>query len=202
MKMKGLVVFTALVILTATLGGVVPVNGEVGLYDKIIRLHVIANSDSEEDQALKLKVRDAALECMDGFISADATLEQSKQILLANEKALTDACKAVIGEAGKDYDISIVYGVETYPEKCYDGITLPAGDYYSVRIVIGEGEGRNWWCVLFPPLCIGAAKDHEQKLVSAGLTKDEIDIISDSESEKYVIKFKILEFLRETFKRK
>jgi stage II sporulation protein R len=202
MKMKGLVIFTSLVLLTAILSGAAPVNGEVGLYDKIIRLHVIANSDSEEDQALKLKVSEAALECMDGFISADATLEQSKQILQANETALTDACKAVIEEAGKEYEITVVYGVETYPEKCYDGITLPAGDYYSVRIVIGEGAGQNWWCVLFPPLCIGAAKDRGQKLVSAGLTKDEIDIISDSESEKYVIKFKILEFLRETFKRK
>ena len=202
MKMKGLVIFTSLVLLTAILSGAAPVNGEVGLYDKIIRLHVIANSDSEQDQALKLKVRDAALECMDGFISADATLEQSKQILQANETALTDACKAVIEEAGKEYEIAVVYGVETYPEKCYDGITLPAGDYYSVRIVIGEGAGQNWWCVLFPPLCIGAAKDHREKLVSAGLTKDEIDVISDSESGKYVIKFKILEFLRETFKRK
>ena len=202
MKMKGLVIFTALVILTATLSGAVPVNGEVGLYDKIIRLHVIANSDSDEDQALKLRVRDAALECMDGFISENASIEQAKQILEANEKALTEACEAVIGDAGKDYKINIVYGVETYPEKCYEDVTLPAGDYYSVRIVIGEGEGQNWWCVLFPPLCIGAAKDHGQKLVSAGLTKDEIDIISDSGSGKYVIKFRFLEFLRQTFRKK
>ena len=202
MKMKGLIIFTSLVVLTAVLSGAAPVNGEVGLYDKIIRLHVIANSDSEEDQALKLKVRDAALECMDGFVSEDATIGQAKQILQANEKALTEACKAVVEEAGKDYEIAVVYGVETYPEKCYDGITLPSGDYYSVRIVIGEGAGRNWWCVLFPPLCIGAAKDHGQKLVAAGLTKDEIDIISDSESGKYVIKFRILEFFRQTFQRK
>ncbi len=202
MKMKGLVIFTSLVLLTAILSGAAPVNGEVGLYDKIIRLHVIANSDSEEDQALKLKVRDAALECMDGFISADASFEQSKQILECNEKTLLDACKEVVSKAGRDYDICIVYGVETYPEKRYEDVTLPAGDYYSVRIVIGEGGGQNWWCVLFPPLCIGAAKDHREKLVSAGLTKDEIDVISDSESGKYVIKFKILEFLRETFRRK
>lgn len=202
MKMKGLVIFTSLVILTATLSGAVPVNGEVGLYDKIIRLHVIANSDSEEDQALKLKVRDAALECIDGFISDGATLSQSKEILEANEKTLSEACSRVIEENGAEYDIKIAYGTETYPERCYEDVTLPAGDYYSVRIVIGEGKGQNWWCVLFPPLCIGAAKDHGQKLVSAGLTKDEIDVISDSGSGQYVIKFKFLEFLRQTFRKK
>ncbi len=202
MKMKGLVIFTSLVLLISILGAAVPVNGEVKLYDKIIRLHVIANSDSEEDQALKLKVRDAALECMDGFISDDATLEQSKQILQANEPALLSACGQVIEDSGKDYDVKIKYGVETYPEREYEGVTLPAGDYYSVRIVIGEGEGQNWWCVLFPPLCIGAAKDHGQKLAAAGLTKDEIDIISDSNSGKYVIKFRFLEFLRQTFRKK
>ena len=202
MKMKGLVIFTSLVLLTAILSGAIPVNGEVKLYDKMIRLHVIANSDSEEDQALKLKVRDAALECMDGFISADATLEQAKRILEANEKTLIKTCKDVIKEAGEDYGVEIKYGVETYPEREYEGVTLPSGDYYSVRIVLGEGGGRNWWCVLFPPLCIGAAKDHSQKLAAAGLTKDEIDIISDSNSGRYVIKFRFLEFLRQTFRKK
>lgn len=199
MKYRGLIFFTALVLLTAVLRAALPVNGEAGVYDKLVRLHVVANSDSDEDQALKLKVRDALLEYSHEILSGCKTADEAKAAVEAHRDDIISVCRGVIAENGSDHPVSLKLGFEAYPEKTYGGVTLPSGDYYSVRVIIGEGGGHNWWCVLFPPLCVGAAEEERSVMASAGLTKDEVDLLTDNDGGKYVLKFRIIEFLRRTF---
>ena len=199
MKFRALIIFTALVLLISAAGAVLPVNGEVGLYDKMIRLHVIANSDDDEDQALKLKVRDAALEYAAALTEDCADISEAKKRIEEHKDDLEKVCRAAVVDNGYDHGVEIKLGYEKYPEKTYGDFTLPSGDYYSVRVLIGEAEGHNWWCVLFPPLCVGAATEERSVMASAGLTKNEVDIITENDGDGYVIKFKIVEFLRGIF---
>ena len=199
MKFRALTIFTVLVLLMTVCSAAFPVNGEVDLYDKLIRLHVLANSDSEEDQALKLKVRDAVLDYTNDVISGCPDISEAKQIIEQNKDEIQKICEDVVSESGYGYPVSIQLGYEKYPEKSYGSVTLPSGDYYSVRVMIGEAEGHNWWCVLFPPLCVGAAKDERAVMTSAGLTKNEVDILTENEGERYVLKFRIIEFFRRVF---
>ena len=199
MKFRALIIFTSLVLLMTVCSAAFPVNGEVELYDKLIRLHVLANSDSEEDQRLKLKVRDAVLEYTEDAVSSCKSVDEAKNVMENSKDDIQAVCEKAISDAGFDYPVSIRFGYEKYPEKTYNSVTLPSGDYYSVRVMIGEAEGHNWWCVLFPPLCVGAAKDERAVMTAAGLTKNEVDILTENEGEKYVLKFRIIEFFRSAF---
>ncbi len=199
MKFRALIIFTSLVLLMTVCSAAFPVNGEVELYDKLIRLHVLANSDSEEDQRLKLKVRDAVLEYTEDAVSSCKSVDEAKNVMENSKDNIQAVCEKAISDAGFDYPVSIRFGYEKYPEKTYNSVTLPSGDYYSVRVMIGEAEGHNWWCVLFPPLCVGAAKDERAVMTAAGLTKNEVDILTENEGEKYVLKFRIIEFFRSAF---
>ena len=199
MKFRALIIFTSLVLLMTVCSAALPVNGEVGLYDKVIRLHVLANSDSEEDQALKLKVRDAVLEHTKDAITACADVTEAKHLIESKKDEILHICEKTIADEGYGYPVSVQFGTEKYPEKIYGTVTLPSGDYCSVRVMIGEAEGHNWWCVLFPPLCVGAAKNERDTMTEAGLTKNEIDIITDNDGGKYVLKFRIVEFFRRAF---
>ena len=199
MKYRGLLIFTALVLITSVLCSALPVNGGVGLYDKVVRLHVIANSDSEEDQALKLAVRDSLLCEVDGLVSGASDANEARRIIEENAGRLTEVCEKTVAENGSDQSVSIELGYEKYPEKCYDGVTLPSGDYYSVRVKLGEASGHNWWCVLFPPLCVGAAKDKSEVMAAAGLTRDEVGVMTENDGGGYVLKFRIIEFFRRSF---
>ncbi len=189
----------SLLLLLTALIAVFPTKGEAEVYDKVIRLHVLANSDSEEDQALKLKVRDALLlkaaslteGCTDRGEAEAALTEQTEVLRAEAERALR--------ENGCDKAVSVVIGQEHYPTREYEGVRLPAGEYCSLRVMIGEAEGQNWWCVLFPPLCVGSASQTEEEMVSAGLTPGQVKILTDSESPRYVLKFKILEVLGSLF---
>lgn len=199
MKFRALIIFTLLVLLMTVCSAAFPVNGEVELYDKLIRLHVLANSDSEEDQALKLKVRDAVLEYANDVVSGCTDISEAKQIIEQNTDGIRKKCADVVSGSGYDYPVSIQLGYEKYPEKSYGSVTLPSGDYYSVRVMIGEAEGHNWWCVLFPPLCVGAAKDERAVMTQTGLTKNEVDILTENDGDRYVLKFRIIEFFRRAF---
>ena len=199
MRHKGLIIFTSLVLVAAVAGSVLPLSGEVRLYDKLVRLHVIANSDSETDQELKLKVRDAVLaytkEIMEGCADASEAVAAAEK----SAEGIRDVCVKTLSAEGCDLPVSVVTGIEKYPEKTYNTVRLPSGDYYSVRVMIGEAAGHNWWCVLFPPLCVGAASDDRAVMAAAGLTKDEVDILTDNGGDKYVLKFRIIEFFRRAF---
>ena len=123
------------------------------LSGNLIRFHVIANSDSQEDQQLKRDVRDAIIEEVGGNFQKNATVQQAREIVNANLEEMEAVAKREISRHGKDYSADAQFGHFDFPAKTYGSFSLPAGNYEAVRIVLGEGKGANWWCVLFPPLC-------------------------------------------------
>ena len=180
-----------------TVTSFLPVDGEEEIYDDMIRLHVLANSDSPEDQELKLKVRDAVLEeaqkisCSgpdEAYIKAKDSLDVLKTV-----------AQSKIKEEGYDYSVDVVLGEEKYPERDYDGFSLPSGTYTSLRVLIGDAEGKNWWCVLYPPLCTAAATEREEVFIAAGFTKGQYETITETENKRYKVKFKIIEIIKELF---
>ncbi|NLM69258.1 MAG: stage II sporulation protein R [Firmicutes bacterium] len=118
-----------------------------------VRLHVLANSNSPHDQDLKLTVRDAVLAATNNLFSGVAEKEVAEQLILEHWELIQDTATAAVRAAGYDYDIHLEYDVFPFPDRQYGALVLPAGEYTALRIVIGEGRGDNWWCVLFPPLC-------------------------------------------------
>ena len=162
------------------------------LSDRLVRLHVVANSDSEDDQALKLKVRDAVLECAAGYLEQVHNADAAEQTLEAHLSELAEAGQAVVCAEGYNYPVTASLGVSHFPTKAYDGFALPAGDYRALRVTIGAGEGHNWWCVVFPTLCVSAASEWQDAAVSGGLSDDEIKLMAE-ESDGYVLRFKCLE---------
>ena len=116
----------------------------------VLRLHILANSDSPQDQAVKLRVRDALLP----LFEAAASYDDARAFVLAHGAALLARCQAVLAAAGAPYGAQLLLGVSAFPDRTYDKTFFPAGDYDALQIVLGAGEGHNWWCVLFPPLCI------------------------------------------------
>lgn len=175
-----------------------PTSEELDIYESTVRLHVLANSDSERDQTLKLLVRDAILDTVNDFKTSGK--EETLKRIEEQKENLEKIAKTVILNNGENYDVKIEIGREMYPTKHYEDFSLPAGEYTSVRVIIGKGEGQNWWCVLYPPLCTNSAlKYDEEACIQAGLTKDQYDMITSNESGKYRIKFRFLELASEVF---
>ena len=172
-----------------------------GLSENLVRLHVIANSDSKSDQALKLKVRDAIIEYMKDKLSASQDIDQTKKIINENLLNIENISKDVIKKNNSDYSVKASLGNYNFPTKTYGDIALPAGEYQALRVVIGEGTGANWWCVLFPPLCFidathGTIPDSVKKGLKTSLSAEEYKLITTSDEEIPVkIKFKLVEFL-------
>lgn len=179
-----------------------PVHGEEKIYDTVVRLHVLANSDSEEDQALKLRVRDAVLDATSPLVKDCTSQEEAVEILSAHIPDLESAAAAVIRQEGYDYPVTVLLGEEEYPTRTYESCAFPAGTYVSLRVCIGNAEGQNWWCCLFPPLCLSAAtakEDNEDAFIQVGLTKDQYGIITETGKTKYKVRFKILEVIEDWF---
>ena len=177
-----------------------PVHGERDIYDTVVRLHVLANSDTEEDQALKLKVRDGVLEAAAPLVGDCTTQAEAIEVLTAHLPELESAALAVIESEGYEYPVTVLLGEEDYPTRTYESCAFPAGTYVSLRVLIGSGEGQNWWCCLFPPLCLSAAtakQDNEDAFIQVGLTKDQYGIITETGKTKYKIRFKILEVVED-----
>ncbi|MBO5733355.1 MAG: stage II sporulation protein R [Clostridia bacterium] len=169
--------------------------------DGIVRLHIIANSDSEDDQRIKIEVRDAVLAAQKEIFPDGIKKELSPQ----ESELLTATAQRVLGEQGVDYGVRVEMGKYYFPTKKYDNITLPAGDYDAVRVVLGQGEGRNWWCVMYPPLCftesmLGIAEDESKDILKEEMGKFGYEIISE-ENIKTVPAFKIVEIWQQ-FKEK
>lgn len=168
---------------------------QTALADNVIRLHVLANSDQAEDQALKLAVRDQVLVQAANLYPEDATLEEAHRILQEHLELLAQTGQAVVEEQGYDYPVSVELTRCWFPTKVYGDFALPAGNYNALRVIVGEGEGQNWWCVAFPPLCLGAVSETVEEATEAGLfTEDQAGLIT-RENEGYVLKFKGLELL-------
>ena len=177
--------------------GLLPVHGEEEIYNKVVRLHVLANSNSEEDQAVKLAVRDAILDVTVPLLQDCKTKEEAVALLEENRPVLIETAQTVLRQEGFDDAVSIEMGLEDYPTRTYDSFCFPAGEYISMRVNLGEGEGQNWWCCLFPPLCLGAAtvseKSAEDACISVGFTPTQYKIITESDKPVYRARFKFLE---------
>lgn len=163
------------------------------LAGKLIRLHVVANSDSDYDQTVKLQVRDAVLAVTRRLLN-DA--DDPKQALSDGLGEIETAASERLRALGCDVPVRVTLGKEVFPTREYDTFMLPAGVYESLRVSIGEAEGHNWWCVVFPSICLTASMDElEQAAEAAGITEGELRLIT-GESEGYVLKFKVLELLQ------
>lgn len=167
------------------------------LADSVIRFHVIANSDTQEDQSLKLAVRDRVLDQAEKLYPEGATMEEAQAALEGHLNTLAAAGREVVEEQGYDYPVAATLEDCWFPTKEYEGFALPAGNYTALRVVIGEGKGQNWWCVAFPPLCLGAASETVDQALEAGhFTPDQGALVTGG-SEGYVLKFKAMELLGE-----
>lgn len=174
------------------------ISEDMEIYDKTLRLHIPASSDSEEDQELKLKVRDAVIELMKEPLEDCKTKEEAAAVAEKMTSKITETANRVIAENSKSYTATVSITEEYYPKKEYEGLTLPAGTYTSLKIELGEAKGKNWWCVLFPQVCTGTAEAKET-LAEAGFTANQIRLLTEQESGEYVIKFKIVEIIERLF---
>lgn len=171
------------------------------LADKVVRLHVLANSDSGEDQALKLRVRDVVLERATELLEQSADRREAEGLLRGSLLEFERIAAEEIQASGYDYPVTAELTDTKFPTKEYDGFTLPAGEYLALRIIIGEGGGQNWWCVVFPPLCTAASADVPASALAAGLSEEQVGLIT-GEDQGYVLKFKTVEWweaIREKF---
>ena len=177
-----------------------------GLADNLIRLHVIANSDTKEDQDLKRDVRDVILNYMKVQLKDSKDIDQTKYIINKDMQKIRQRAIEEITRHNKTYSVKTTLGAYPFPTKAYGDITLPAGTYEALRVVIGKGEGANWWCVLFPPLCFvdathGTVPDSVKSDLRSALTNEEYSIITSADSEEDIpikVKFKIVEIFQNT----
>lgn len=170
-----------------------------GLQDNIFRLHILANSDSEEDQALKLKIRDCVISYMETINNSSTTKEETINNVNSNLDNIKQIAENKIKELGYDYKVNIEIGNFYFPTKYYGNISLPAGNYDALKINIGEAQGQNWWCSLFPPLCFidisnGYLEDNDKEILENNLSEEEFMLVSSS-SPDIKLKFKLLEIL-------
>ena len=162
----------------------------------VVRLHILANSDSQKDQEVKLKVRDALLETNASILSDSVTKENAKKHFEKSKEILLKTAKETLEENGFNYKVNITLQEEYFETRTYGNLTFPAGQYTALKVVLGDGEGKNWWCVMFPPLCVPAADGVETNENTADyLTQSGEKIVSGG--EKYVVKFKLLEIYEE-----
>jgi len=160
-----------------------PLSVQAELSSKLTRLHVVANSDSDEDQALKLKVRDAVLEASKGYS------EINDELLSVMQKAAEECIK----REGYNYGVTVELSEMWFDTRDYDGFSLAAGMYDAVKVKIGKGEGKNWWCVIFPPLCAAVSeKELKQTAKQAGLSGKEVSFIA-KDGRVCVLGFKFVE---------
>lgn len=184
------------------LSGGLAMEGQTRLSDKVVRLHVLANSDSEEDQALKLQVRDAVTERTAALLEEASGRREAETVLRQHLPELKRLAAEAIAAADYGYSVEVELAETEFPTREYDGFSLPAGEYLALRVLIGEAAGRNWWCVVFPPLCTAAASDVAVTALAAGFSENEVNLIT--EEEGYVLKFKTIELwqqLRQSFKK-
>lgn len=199
--MKLLATLAAATLIVATVLSVLPVHGEDAIYDSVIRLHVLAESDGREDQEDKLAVRDAILpvaaEELAGCEDRDSAADRLEALL----PTLGRVAEETLRERGREVPVTVTLGQEEYPTRAYEGFCFPAGEYLSLRVMIGEARGQNWWCVLFPSLCLsvangGSAERLEEAFVAVGLTPEQYRIITESdENTPYRLRFKVLEII-------
>lgn len=187
MKRKIIALFCACFMLLNIVDMLVP-RSEAKIFDNVIRLHILADDNSEEAQAVKLMVRDAILE------ECNELFSESGDVFAASERVEESICRMeeianrVLAENGVSYRAKAEWGYEEYPTRVYEDVTLPSGTYRSLRLNLGSGSGNNWWCVLFPPLCTKASTD--SGFSASGINGNDSSVFTN---RKYVFRFKLLE---------
>lgn len=169
---------------------------EAALAGRVLRLHVIANSDSEADQARKLLVRDAVLSRAAQLLDGADGRQEAEAALAPHLDELAQAGADALARTGNHDPVCVDLADQWFPTKEYDGFSLPAGQYRALRVTIGAGEGRNWWCVVFPPLCAAASAEVPETALAAGLSPAQVGLITE-EDQGYVLKSKLVEFWQE-----
>ncbi len=162
------------------------------LSGELVRLHVVAESDSERDQAVKLKVRDAVVSYLSLKLEDTENIGQAKTVIEKELDNLEAAARAAAVREGTDCSVSVTMETEAFPTREYDSFALPAGDYVSLRVTLGDGAGQNWWCVVFPPLCVSSVESEE----AFGELSEENSRIIKTEDSEYRLKFHIIEFFQ------
>lgn len=176
-------------------------NIQKGIADEVIRLHVLANSDEDYDQQLKIKVKDGIVKMLENELHNSMSKDETRIILLQNLDKIEDRAREIIEENGYNYNVSAKITFDDFPTKQYGDVVLPAGEYEALKVEIGEAKGKNWWCVMFPPLCFVDASVKEvpkedKDMLKSVLTDTEYDIVTKADNENDIpikIKFKIVE---------
>jgi stage II sporulation protein R len=194
-----ILILLAIFILISAISYVSAVSNNI--VNSVFRLHVIANSDSEEDQNLKLKVRDELLSYMNIISKDSKTKEEAMKIADEYKEEFIKIAEKTIKENGYNYTVNIQIGKADFPTKYYGDITLPAGEYDALKVQIGEAKGKNWWCVMFPPLCFvdvstGIVPDNSKQELKQSLNDEEYDLISKTDENEIAFKFKIVELFQ------
>lgn len=187
------VIFTVILVISAITYAKIT---QSNIADSVLRLHVIANSDSAADQQLKIAVRDRVLKEAQNLFENTSSADEAKKAAEKNIKFLEKTTKDELKKRGYDYEVSVEVGEFAFPVKFYDDIMLPSGQYRAVRIIIGEGKGRNWWCVMYPPMCSidGITMDSGREKLKGALSDDEYAMVS-SKNKGAEIRFKIVDII-------
>lgn len=178
--------------------------------ERVLRFHVLANSDSEEDQELKLKVKKAVVDYLDTYLNQEVlTLEETKTIVEAQKEEIIQLAEQVISENGYDYSVNAEMTTDYFPIKTYGDVTLPAGEYEAFRMNIGEAKGKNWWCILYPPLCFvdasyGYLPDDSKEMLKNVLDKECFQAVAGGGSTegKVEVRFKLWDIICSKFSKK
>lgn len=172
-----------------------------GIASEIIRFHVIANSDSRQDQALKLKVKEAVVKDLKPMLENSKNNKEARKIIINQKDRIKRVALEVIKENGYFYDVTVSLGESYFPTKVYGDMTFPPGKYEALKIEIGEASGKNWWCVMYPPLCFvdvtyNIVPDKSKQTLKAVLTDDEYNSIIPNKNVKVTVRFKLLDYLK------
>ena len=199
-NLKMVIILTFLLLLYSSICAIsYAQNISTDIANSVFRLHVIANSDTQEDQNLKYKVRDNLLDYMNKICENTNTKQEAISIVEKNKDTFEQIASNTIKEQGYDYPVKINIGNFEFPTKNYGDISLPAGYYDALRVEIGEAKGQNWWCVMFPPLCFvdissGVVPEESKELMENNLSEEEFALVSNQSDNEIQFKFKLLEF--------
>ena len=190
MKLKAIDISVFITLIICIIATVSFENDCKGIREEVLRLHVIANSDEDYDQELKLKVRDAVLKSGEAVFSGSEDILSVESEIADKKDVILYSAVETIRSLDYDYDVKIELARSYFPTRTYDNLTLPAGYYKAVRVIIGEGKGKNWWCIMFPPLCLPSATKKDE-IISDFLSDEEMDIVTSDPD--YEVRFWIVE---------
>ena len=198
MKKMNDFLFTVVMMLCATLViALVPTERDAAIYSDTLRLHILASSDSETDQAMKYAIRDKLLSKYGEALGGADNFSEAKTSIASLTDDIENDVNVWLSEYGCDYKCNVTLSTEWYDTRKYEGFTLPKGYYTSLRVMLGEAEGANWWCVMYPPLCLDIASENApMDDTVSGYTTEEVALITE---DGYNVKFKILELFSDAF---